>query len=226
MSQNNHSEEDGTKSLESGQHWLDRWKEGDTPWDFGRTHPWVEHLAPQLPSGRVLVPGCGTGYDVMTFVQASPARVGVGLDLSPLACKRAEALRDELGVAVERAQFRVADFFEYDDGSPFDLVYDHTFFCAIPPSWRPNWALKMASLVATGGFLFTLMFPVKGSGTGAEGGPPFSVSHEAYASVLEPVGFTLREGGEIPPPYQRTYPERFGNVGELYGIWVRNQHPA
>ena len=58
------------------------------------------------------------------------------------------------------------------------------FFCAIEPTQRPMWAQKMREILChPGDKLITLMFPL-----GKEGidGPPFSVSHKAYAEVLAP----------------------------------------
>jgi SAM-dependent methyltransferase len=201
-------------------YWRERWEQGRTPWDCGCAHPLLVHLAPRLPAGRALVPGCGSGYDVIALAKEGPSRRVVGLDLSTLACKRGEALRDEAGLSPEQVQFIEDDFFTFDAGESFNLVYDYTFFCALPPSMRGQWADRMAQLVKPGGTLFTLMFPVRDSGTGAEGGPPFSVSQEAYASVLEPAGFTLLEGGEIAPEYRR--PKTPAPGAELYGLWKRS----
>lgn len=52
---------------------------------------------------------------------------------------------------------------------------------ALPPSLRPAWAARTAALLAPGGVLYTLQFPL-----GAfEGGPPFAVSREAYSEARE-----------------------------------------
>lgn len=201
-------------------YWRERWERNNTPWDCGCAHPFLVHLAPRLPAGRALVPGCGSGYDVIALAKERASRRVVGLDLSALACKRGEALRYEAGLTSEQVQFVEGDFFTFDAGEPFDLVYDYTFFCALPPSMRSRWASRMASLLKPGGVLFTLMFPVRDSGTGAEGGPPFSVSKEAYASVLEPAGFTLLESGDIPVEYRR--PKTPAPGAEQYGLWVRS----
>lgn len=200
-------------------YWRDRWEKGVTPWDCGCAHPLLVHLAPRLPSGRALVPGCGSGYDVIALAKQDPARQVTGLDLSELACKRGESMRDEAGLSSKQVQFIEGDFFNFDYEEPFDLVYDYTFFCALPPHLRKQWAARMAELVKPGGILFTLMFPVRDSGTGAEGGPPFSVSHEAYASVLEPAGFKLLECGDVPSAYRR--PKTPSPGAELYGLWQR-----
>lgn len=51
---------------------------------------------------------------------------------------------------------------------------------ALPPALRPDWAARTAALLAPGGVLYTLQFPL---GASVETGPPFGVSREAYAEV-------------------------------------------
>ena len=71
--------------------WNRRYEENDTPWDKGEAHPVLrDMLAHDALSGRVLVPGCGSGHDVREL-----ARHGlevVGLDVAPLALERAPLL--------------------------------------------------------------------------------------------------------------------------------------
>lgn len=57
-----------------------------------------------------------------------------------------------------------------------------SFFVAIPPPRRVDWARQMAKLVKPGGFLITLVFPIIDPDTGT--GPPFYVRAEHYREVL------------------------------------------
>ncbi|KAG6552760.1 hypothetical protein Mapa_005708 [Marchantia paleacea] len=168
----------------SGNRWDECWKEGVTPWDVGGVTPIIQHLVEQgqLPQGRALVPGCGSGYDVLAL--ASESLQVVGLDISETANSQAKknAEQDPGGKWV---QFLVDDFFKYTPESPFNLIFDYTFFCALDPELRPMWASKMAELLSSDGELLTLMFPLDDFA----GGPPFAVSVEAYEKVLIPQGF-------------------------------------
>ena len=68
------------------------------------------------------------------------------------------------------------------------------FLCALPPEQREDWARGWARLIATGGELVTMMFPVDPE---KEGGPPYAVSPELYTELLTPVGecgFDLEAG--------------------------------
>ena len=166
--------------------WEQLWKEGTSPWDAQGVNPVVAQLVKenQIREGRVLVPGCGSGYDVVAM--ASPNRRVVGLDISETALQGAKAHASKCSSS-EFVEFLNADFFTYNPPQKFDAIFDYTFFCAFPPSVRPQWAEKMAELLALDGELITLIFPIADH----EGGPPYAVSVEAYEQVLRPWGFQL-----------------------------------
>ncbi|KAL3329951.1 hypothetical protein AABB24_034023, partial [Solanum stoloniferum] len=69
--------------------WDKCWEKGMTPWDLGQPTPILVHLhqTGTLPKGRALIPGCGSGHDVVAI--ASPERFVVGLDVSENAIKQA-----------------------------------------------------------------------------------------------------------------------------------------
>ncbi|KAG8061753.1 hypothetical protein GUJ93_ZPchr0003g16717 [Zizania palustris] len=76
--------------------WSRCWEEGVTPWDLGQPTPAVVRLVQSgtLPAGdatTVLVPGCGTGYDVVAL--SSPGRFVVGLDICETAINKAKQAR-------------------------------------------------------------------------------------------------------------------------------------
>ena len=91
---------------------------------------------------RVLVPGCGRGYDLAAFMRAGAAEA-VGLEISPTARDAAhEYLQGALEGALRgKARMELQDFFSEPVFGPeglgqFDIVYDYTFFCAIDPQLR------------------------------------------------------------------------------------------
>ncbi|XP_002983430.2 thiocyanate methyltransferase 1 isoform X1 [Selaginella moellendorffii] len=194
--------------------WEKCWAERLTPWDLGGVTPLIQHLVSQdqLPQGRCLVPGCGSGYDVLAL--ASPSRHVVGLDISETALERAKELASKNTTTQKYVEFKAVDFFSYSEPKPFDLIFDYTFFCALEPSLRPAWAKKMAELLARDGELLTLMYPVGDH----EGGPPYAASPKAYEAVLHPCGlhalylednkFSIgaRKGREILGRWKKTTP--------------------
>ncbi|KAJ4723902.1 Thiocyanate methyltransferase 1 [Melia azedarach] len=164
--------------------WEKCWEQGLTPWDLGQATPIVVHLhqSGALPKGRALVPGCGTGYDVVAM--ASPDRYVLGLEISDIAIKKAKELSSLLPNA-KYIGFLKADFFTWRPAELFDLIFDYTFFCAIEPDMRAAWAQKIKDLLKPDGELITLIFPISDH----IGGPPYKVAVSDYEKVLHPMGF-------------------------------------
>lgn len=164
--------------------WDKCWEEGLTPWDLGKPTPVLVHLhqTGSLPKGRTLIPGCGSGYDVVTI--ACPKRYVVGLDISGKAIERAKKLSAPLQNAAHFT-FLSEDFFTWQPPELFDLIFDYTFFCAIEPDMRSAWAIRMRDLLKPDGELITLMFPISEH----VGGPPYKSRVSDYEEVLLPVGF-------------------------------------
>ena len=183
-----------------GKDWEAMWSAGLNPgdaFDARRVEPAFEALIATgtLPVGRSFVPGCGRGYAVAAL--ASPERSVIGLEISETAKEAADAYLSTVGgAAVDHARIVVDDFFTHApaDG-PYDLVYDCTFLCAIPPARRTEWAAQMSRLVRPGGEIVSLVFPIGDF----EGGPPFALSTSVVEDLLEPVGFERVSLTEVPP---------------------------
>lgn len=142
--------------------WETRYRQHLTPWDAGRVPRALEEFVPRLaPGARVLVPGCGSAYEARFFA-------GRGFDVTAIDFSQAAvaAARHTLGAFADRV--RLADFFAFDSGGPFDLAYERAFLCSLPPPLRPRYALRMAELVKPGGMLAGFFFFGEG-----RRGPPF-----------------------------------------------------
>ena len=189
--------------------WIEHWEEGHTPWDAGGVSPELVELVESgdLPEGRALVPGCGSGYDVLAL--ASEKRHATGLDIAPGAEERFETLREESGVSRAWADFVTEDFFEYEPDEPFDLVWDYTFLCAIEPERRSEWTGRMEELIRPGGMLAMLVFPVVKPGTppvAEDGsGPPYRITPDLVWNLVSD-SFTTRE----LRPARKSHPSREG----------------
>ncbi|KAH6571326.1 hypothetical protein BASA62_003939 [Batrachochytrium salamandrivorans] len=134
---------------------------------------------PPCTTGRsLIVPGCGTGYDVVAFAKAGYKRV-VGVDMAPTST--AKAIEYAADKNVPNAHFETADFFTMS-GQQFDVLYDYTFACAIEPSLRSSWAAQVAALVRPGGYALVQMYPLREECSG----PPYSWTVTAYCALLEP----------------------------------------
>ncbi len=157
--------------------WEERYRSGHTPWDFGGVpSDFSNFLQRQTkPFGHVLVPGCGSAYEVIAFAQAG--NCPIGMDLSRTAVARARPKCEAAG-----ASLLVGDFFHYPfEEKSFDAIYERTFLCAINPSERPAYARRVHQLLKPGGLLFGYFL------YGSEpDGPPHPLAPGEEKQLLEP----------------------------------------
>lgn len=135
-------------------------------WELGRAAPplvrWFsEHVPKDM---RALVPGCGRGHEARLL--AGLGATVTAIDLAPTAIAHARAMTPP-GLALT---FAVADLFSYIGQPPaFDLVVEHTCFCAIDPARRDDYVAAVADALHPGGALVGLFYA-----HGRPGGPPFT----------------------------------------------------
>jgi hypothetical protein len=128
--------------------WNRRYASGKTPWDFlGIPEALNSFLCRSSSPGTVLIPGCGSGHEIKAFHDAGFAVTAI--DFSRVAVDKARQL---LGPLSEKIVF--GDFFSFDFGPRrFDLIYERTFLCSLPPSRWPRYIARMAELSAHHGRL-------------------------------------------------------------------------
>lgn len=182
--------------------WNQRYSGGNVPgWDLGRPSPVVLRLLPVVhhPPARVLIPGCGLGHDALALDRRGYSVTAI--DFAPLAAERARAN----GVEVQVMDFFHADFSEQGLGV-FDMVCEHTLFCAIPPSRRDDYVAAAARALRPGGKLFGAFLDFDNAAL-KRGGPPYGTSasellHRFNGAFeverLEPSAFTFpADGGSV-----------------------------
>jgi SAM-dependent methyltransferase len=153
--------------------WEKRFRENFTPWDAGRVPSDLERFLRSEPRGRrVLIPGCGSGYEVRAFAEAGHDVIAV--DFAPAAVERAQRI---LGTLSERV--RLADFFEADFGESYDLVYERAFLCSLPRPLRPRYVRRALELLSPQGRLAGFFFFDDG-----ERGPPFGLKPGELEALL------------------------------------------
>ena len=180
--------------------WETRYRDGVTPWDAGRVPlGLVNWLKTQPPGRRVLVPGCGSGYEVQHFAEHGDDVLGI--DFSVPALERARKLA---------LPVRQADFFALDEPA-FDVVYERTFLCALPRQRWPDWSARIALLVRPGGLLAGFFFFDDN-----ERGPPFGIAMARLHELLD-AAFTLVEDQAVPA--EQSVPVLKGK--ERWQVWKR-----
>src|SRR5450759_3548093 len=121
--------QEGTESGNSSrpEFWDVRYTSGKTPWDFHGVPAALKTFLKTSQPGNVLIPGCGTAYEVRAFHEAGWKVTAI--DFSRVAVERARSELKTLARCVVHG-----GFFAYDFGSRhFDLIYERTFLCALPP---------------------------------------------------------------------------------------------
>ena len=181
--------------------WEALYQANDTFWDHGEASPaLVDYLAANssLPLGQALVPGCGRGHDARALAQAGWAVTG--LDLAPSSVPLAKRLADEERLPID---YRIGDFLSDEPHQPFDLVFEHTLFCAIPPVRRDDYVQALRHWLKPGGLYLAVNYMI----TEDNGEPPFSTTtselDERFGEPFEllrrwtPRSYESREGKEL-----------------------------
>ena len=184
--------------------WETRYRGGVTPWDAGSVPPKLARwLRGQPPGLRVLVPGCGSAYEVQLFAERGDDVLGIDFSAAAI-----EIAQRRLGK--HAARLRKADFFMFD-AEPFDLVYERTFLCALPRRDWQRYAARMAELTRPGGLLAGFFFFDDN-----DRGPPFGTSARQLHALLEPA-FELTH--DEPVPAEQSAPVLAGK--ERWQVWKR-----
>lgn len=151
--------------------WNNRYVGNQTGWDLGAPSTPLKEYIDTLEdkSIRILIPGCGNAYEAEYLHQQGFENVFV-IDIAPLALegfsKRVPSFpKDHL---IE------GDFFHHQ--AVYELILEQTFFCALNPELRLNYAKKMHQLLAPKGKLVGVMFCFELT----EKGPPFGGSAKEY----------------------------------------------
>ncbi|MBK6930139.1 MAG: methyltransferase domain-containing protein [Saprospirales bacterium] len=181
--------------------WESRWQQGQTAWDLGVESPPLCEYAGQIPPEnrglRVLIPGCGNGYEAVHLLQRGFSNITM-VDIAPTAVER---LRRRLDAAApewpDYLHLLCTDFFTLE--GPFGLILEQTFFCALPPSLRLAYARKIYELLAPQGKLAGVFFD-----RDFDGGPPFGGHAAEYLQLFEPL-FRIRT---MAPCYNSVAPRK------------------
>jgi hypothetical protein len=174
------------------EYWENRYKSDTANWDIGQISNPLKEYIDQLKNKnvRILIPGAGNGYELDYLIEKGFHNVFV-IDYAqqPIDAiiKRNKALKKHL---------ICEDFFNHSE--TYDLILEQTFFCALQPNLRENYATKMFNLLSEKGKIAGLLFNFELS----EVGPPFGGSYEEYVNLFSKK-FTIKT---LEPAYNSIKP--------------------
>ena len=129
--------------------WNDRYRDGNLPWDTGRPSSELQRVIARnlIQPCRALELGCGTGTNSVWLAQQGFEVSGI--DLAPLAVKRAEKHAHAGGVT---AHFVVGDMLRLPDlDGSFAFFFDRGCYHAVRRDAPGQYALAVARQLASGG---------------------------------------------------------------------------
>lgn len=188
--------------------WQQHYETGNTPWNRGGPSPaLVQWLEKNRLAGRILVPGCGHGNDLVPLADSGAEEV-VGLDIAPGGVAAAQ----ERTAGLANVRVVLGDLFVWCRGEgrgQFDWVFEHTCFCAIPRELRDDYVSAVATALKTGGHLLAVFYLKPwDEGEDQDQGPPFGsevaeldlrfgTHFELLESYVPNVSYAGREGKEL-----------------------------
>lgn len=147
--------------------WCDKYTSKKPGWELDAPSPALPDVLPQLkiPKSRVLILGAGSGNDAAFF--ANQGHIVTAVDMSPEAAKQAKAKYGD------KFQWIQSDIFHLGDEhyGNYDLIFEHTCYCAITPNRRNELVKKWKQLLAPHGHLLGVFFVMD-----KRQGPPFGGS--------------------------------------------------
>ncbi len=184
--------------------WSNRYQENQTGWDIGYPSPAITKFFDTVvdKDKKILIPGAGNCYEGEYLFRAGFKNVFI-LDLA------AEPLANFQQRVPEfpEAQLLQGNFFEHQ--TQYDFIVEQTFFCALNPSLRKNYVMKMADSLYENGALVGLLFNIPLH----DDQPPFGGSKAEYEQLFAKHFQILK----METAYNSIKP-RAGN--ELF-IWLR-----
>lgn len=166
------------QNLSDSQFWTDIYNEGNPGWDLGEPAAAFKDMIQRvkLPKCRILVLGCGAGHDAALFAQAG--HVVTAVDFSKGAIDQAKKMYGHL----DNITFLQQDIFmlPHEWNGTFDVIIEHTCFCAIDPRRRKEMVKLWRRLLHEEGQLMGVFFAML-----KRAGPPYGSSEWEIRELLK-----------------------------------------
>ncbi|MGB0431897.1 MAG: methyltransferase domain-containing protein, partial [Bacteroidia bacterium] len=159
-------------------YWSFRYQTDQIGWDLGVISTPLKQYIDQLEnkSQSILIPGCGNAYEAEYLLNNGFKNVTL-VDISNVLI---EQLKERFYPDFEgRLNLIHGDFFEIS--GQYDLIIEQTFFCALDPQLRNEYADKMNKLLVPNGKLVGVMFNRQFE----KQGPPFGGTKDEYIEYFD-----------------------------------------
>lgn len=147
------------KEVNKKEFWCERYQENPSPpWNLDKPHPEIKSFLQQLKLNkcRILVAGCGYGHDAALL--AEQGHVVTAIDISEQAITTAKQRYGH----IKNLTFEVQDIFASQEQyhNTFDIVFEHTFYCAVSPDKREEVVKLWKNVLTDTGHLLGIFFVV------------------------------------------------------------------
>lgn len=158
--------------------WTTQYDKNETGWDIGIISTPIEEYINQIEDKNleILIPGAGNSYEAEYLFQNGFNNVTV-LDLSEIPLNNLKQRVPDF----PEDQLIQKNFFHHE--GQYDLIIEQTFFCALNPELRANYAKKMHQLLKSGGKIAGLYFCF--ADRPMNQGPPFNGTLEEYKNYFQ-----------------------------------------
>ena len=172
-------------------YWSKRYQRNQIGWDLGEvSKPLVSIFQSLNKEDKILIPGCGNAYEAAFLFNKGFRNVHiVDIAIEPLLNFK------KYNEDFPENQIIHGDFFDHQ--ASYDVIIEQTFFCAIQPKQRNDYARKCSELLNKKGILKGVLFNRL-----FEGGPPYGGNEAEYKDLFE-MHF---EKVQIKPCYQSIEP--------------------
>lgn len=186
--------------------WDQRYIQNTATWDVGSVSRPLKDYIDQLENKdlKILIPGCGNAHEAHYLEEKGFKDITL-IDISETLVN---SLKEEFSSS-SNVHIILGDFFKHE--GQYDLILEQTFFCAIDPKLRSDYATQMSKLLKPGGKLVGVLFNKEFENPG----PPFGGNVSEYLVYFKPY-FTFKTFNQC---YNSIEPR---NGGEVFIILVKN----
>lgn len=155
--------------------WESSYQIGKTPWDRGKSsnnlHYWLDNNL--FKPCRIVVPGCGNGYEVLQLTKLGFDVVAI--DIAPTPIQTLSKVLEESNLT---AQLVLSDFLDWNPVDKFDVIFEQTSLCSLPPESWPQYEKQLYQWLKPQGKVLPAFMQT------GPGGPPYHCAIEDMQSLF------------------------------------------